>query len=45
VSPLFADELASYFWDYDNRGLRLAQFRFYDVETLAHPDGVYCPEG
>jgi len=44
VSPLFADELASYFWDYDNRGLRLAQFRFYDVETLAHPE-VYCPEG
>lgn len=44
VSPLFADALASYFWDYDNRGLRLAQFRFYDVETLAHPE-AYCPEG
>lgn len=42
VSPLFADALASYYWDYDNKGLRVAQLRFYDVETLAHPD-VYCP--
>ena len=44
VSPLFADDLASYYWDYDNQGLRLAQLRFYDVETLAHPD-AFCPEG
>ena len=26
---LFDDEFYQYFWDYDNRGLRLAQLRFY----------------
>jgi hypothetical protein len=28
---IFADALYSYFWDYDNRGLRLAQLRFYPI--------------
>jgi hypothetical protein len=27
--PLFYDEGLDYFWEYDNYGLRLAQFRFY----------------
>ena len=35
VEPLFSDELDSYFWEYDNNGLRVAQLRFYDVETEA----------
>jgi hypothetical protein len=28
---LFDDALHTYFWDYDNRGLRLAQLRFYPI--------------
>ena len=31
--PLFSDELDSYFWSYDNGGLKLAQLRFYSIET------------
>lgn len=31
--PLFSQD-ASYFWDYDNNGLKLAQFRFYEVPTV-----------
>ncbi len=31
--PLFSDELDSYFWDYDNNGLKLAQLRFYEIPT------------
>lgn len=31
--PLFGNELLSYFWSYDNEGLKLAQFRFYEVPT------------
>jgi hypothetical protein len=31
--PLFSDALVSYFWDYDNHGLKLAQLRFYEIET------------
>jgi hypothetical protein len=30
---LFSDPLASYFWDYDNNGLKLAQLRFYEIST------------
>lgn len=30
--PLFDDGLEDYFWEYDNRGLKLAQFRFYPVD-------------
>jgi hypothetical protein len=28
---IFDDDLRSYFWDYDNRGLRLTQLRFYPI--------------
>lgn len=31
--PLFGDDLLSYYWSYDNQGLRLAQLRFYEVPT------------
>jgi hypothetical protein len=31
--PLFGDNAYEYFWDYDNYGLKLAQFRFYEVPT------------
>ena len=31
--PLFSDALDSYFWSYDNAGLRLAQLRFYLLST------------
>ena len=35
VEPLFGEDGASYWWQYDNSGLKLAQFRFYEVETPA----------
>jgi hypothetical protein len=31
--PLFDDRLEGYFWDYDNNGLKLAQFRFYEMPS------------
>lgn len=31
--PLFSNPLYTYYWDYQNTGLRLAQLRFYDVST------------
>ena len=31
--PLFDETMDEYFWSYDNRGLRLAQLRFYEVPT------------
>jgi hypothetical protein len=31
--PLFDSALRDYFWNYDNNGLKLAQFRFYPVPT------------
>ena len=31
--PLFDSRLQDYFWNYDNNGLKLAQFRFYPVPT------------
>lgn len=37
--PLFDDALSGYFWDYDNHGLKLAQFRFYNCST-AVPDAT-----
>jgi hypothetical protein len=30
---LFSNNLLSYFWSYDNQGLKLAQLRFYEVPT------------
>jgi hypothetical protein len=32
-TSLFSDSTASYFWSYDNNGLRNAQLRFYEVPT------------
>ena len=31
--PLFSDPLFTYYWNYQNTGLRLAQLRFYDIST------------
>ena len=31
--PLFGNDLLSYFWSYDNEGLKLAQLRFYELPT------------
>jgi hypothetical protein len=31
--PLFDDELEDYFWNYDNKGLKVAQLRFYEHTT------------
>jgi len=31
--PLFSEETEGYFWEYDNNGLKIAQFRFYEVPT------------
>ena len=31
--PLFDKRLEDYFWSYDNKGLKIAQLRFYDVPT------------
>jgi hypothetical protein len=31
--PLFSNEDLSYYWSYDNQGLRVAQLRFYEVPT------------
>jgi len=31
--PLFGVEADEFFWDYDNNGLKLAQFRFYEIPT------------
>jgi hypothetical protein len=31
--PLFSDKDLTYFWDYDNFGLKVAQLRFYEVPT------------
>lgn len=43
VSPLFGVDGASYWWDYDNNGLKLAQFRFYPIATDAWSgEDVYC---
>jgi hypothetical protein len=30
---LFDEELYEYFWEYDNRGLKIAQLRFYPIST------------
>lgn len=37
VQPLFSDSLDSYFWDYNNEGLKHAQLRFYEIPTVAWP--------
>ena len=35
LQPLFSDANFKYSWEYDNQGLRLAQLRFYPIETTA----------
>jgi len=40
LSPLFSDSNFDYSWQYDNQGLRLAQLRFYPIETT--PIGGAC---
>ena len=32
--PLFSNKDLSYYWSYDNQGLKLAQLRFYEVPTV-----------
>lgn len=32
--PLFGSTTLSYYWSYDNQGLKLAQLRFYEVPTV-----------
>lgn len=45
VSPLFGVDGASYWWDYDNDGLKIAQFRFYPIATDAWSgEEVYCSD-
>ena len=39
--PLFDSRLEGYFWDYDNNGLKLAQFRFYEQSTQAADPGPF----
>ncbi len=36
---LFDDRLQGYFWDYDNKGMRIVQLRFYECVTLV-PDAT-----
>ncbi|WP_413612306.1 hypothetical protein [Bdellovibrio sp. HCB-110] len=31
--PLFDDRLQDYFWNYDNKGLKVLQLRFYEMST------------
>ena len=40
--PLFDDSGDSYWWQYDNTGLRLAQLRFYPIATDTNPDEYEC---
>jgi len=40
LQPLFSDPNFDYYWQYDNQGLRLAQLRFYQIETT--PIGGAC---
>jgi hypothetical protein len=35
--PLFSDEQANNFWDHENRGLMLAQLRFYEIPIDINP--------
>ncbi len=39
--PIFSTSLQTYFWQYTNHGLRLAQFRFYPI-TQASNVGTAC---
>jgi len=41
--PLFSDLLQDYLWSYDNNGVRLAQFRFYEGVPTQVPDPLSIP--
>jgi hypothetical protein len=41
--PLFSDLLQDYLWSYDNNGVRLAQFRFYEGVPTQAPDPLSIP--
>jgi len=40
--PLFDDIIQNEYWEYDNRGLRLAQVRFYDCSTNVDTGASTC---
>lgn len=40
-TPLFSQNYANYFWQYDNEGLRLLQLRFYQVPSNV-PTSINC---
>jgi len=40
--PIFDDSLQGEYWEYDNKGLRLLQVRFYDCSTNMGGDGSTC---
>jgi hypothetical protein len=42
TTPIFSNSLDSYFWSYENTGLRLAQLRFYQVATPVPTSGKNC---
>src|SRR5438067_3021623 len=41
-TPLFDSTLQSYFWQYDNTGLKLLQLRFYQLPTTVAASGTNC---
>ncbi len=45
LSPLFADDFDDYSWHYDNDGLRLAQRRFYPLESGGSTGDPCTPGG
>lgn len=45
IIPLFGEAAEEFFWDYDNKGLKLAQLRFYPISTIAWTDEqVVCSD-
>lgn len=43
---LFDDDLENYYWEYDNKGLKVLQLRFYACSTsTVDPNGDLCPPG
>jgi hypothetical protein len=42
TTPIFSNSNYQYSWQYDNEGLRLAQFRFYQVPSAVPTGGTAC---
>ena len=40
--PIFDDSLENEYWEYDNKGLRLLQVRFYDCSTNVETGASTC---